>query len=119
MRTVREEYFLPIREIAEEYARNGREVRAALLNAFWMGNFEPFVRLDPSKYPLSARRSMLEAWHDLDNHPGLRFVITAEVPGKLPDGTIIVDTRTLIELPQQPTDWKPNHLKAAYSQLAT
>jgi hypothetical protein len=120
MRTVREEHFLTIREIAEEYERNGHEVRAALLNAFWMGRFEPFVRLGPSKYPLITRRSMLEAWHDLGDHPGLCFATSAEeASGKLPDDSFIVDTRTLIELPSQPADWKPNDLRVAYSQLAT
>jgi hypothetical protein len=120
MRTVREEHFLTIREITEEYKRNGREVGDALFNAFWMGSFEPFVRLAPSKYPLITRRLMLEAWHDLGDHPGLRFATSAEeASGKLPDGSIIVDTQTLIKLPPQPADWKPNDLRAAYSQLAT
>jgi hypothetical protein len=119
MRTVRKEYFLTIREIAEEYVRNGREVRQALFNAFWMGSFEPFVREGLTNYPLMSRRAMLKAWHELGDHPGLHFATSPEEEAKEhPEGSIDVDLRTRIVLPAQAVDWKPRDFKAAYRQLA-
>ena len=78
MRTVRTEYFLRIGEIAEEYKRNGRDVLPALFNAFWMGRFEPFAQEDRSAYPLTSRRTLLEAWHDLGGHSGVHFATSHE-----------------------------------------
>jgi hypothetical protein len=119
MRTVRTEYFLTIGEIAEEYERNGRVVRQALFNSFWRGSFEPCVREDRSAYPLISRRTMLEAWRNLGDHPRLHFATSPEdEPKELPDGSIIVDVSTRIVLPAQAADWKRKDLEAAYSQLA-
>ena len=90
MRTVREEYFLTIGEIAKEYKRNGRDVLQVLFNAFWMEHFEPFVREGHSQYPLASRRTMLEAWHADGDHDGLHFSTSPEgEPEKLPDGSIL------------------------------
>ena len=118
MRTVRTEYFLTIGEIAEEYKRNGSDVMPALFNAFWMGRFEPFVREDPA-YPLISRRTLLEAWRDLGDHPGVQFSTSLEGEFKeLADGDVDVDLHQWIILPAQAAEWTSNDLLPAYDQLA-
>ena len=120
MRTVRTEYFLKIGEIAEEYKRNGRDVLPALFNAFWMGRFEPFAQEDRSAYPLTSRRTLLEAWHDLGGHSGVHFATSHEGAfEELPNGSVDVDVRHWIILPVQASEWTPNNLQTAYDQLAS
>jgi hypothetical protein len=95
MRTVRNEYFLTIGEIALEYEHNGHDRLQALFNAFWQGAFEPYIREGEQEYPLVSRRRMLENWHEIDDHPGLRFATSSEGPTEqLPDGTIDVELST-------------------------
>jgi len=119
MRTVRNEYFLTIGEIALEYEHNGHDRLQALFNAFWRGAFEPYIREGEQEYPLVSRRRMLEIWHDINDHPGLRFATSSEGQIKqLPDGTIDVELSTWIVLPAEKADWKPKELRTAYGQLA-
>src|SRR5262245_9302309 len=98
MRTVRDEYFLTIGQICEEYRRNGvdpEQVRQALLNAFWRGCFERFVRENGrSQFPLISRRSMLKAWVSIAEHPGLFFATLSEDGSEvLQDGSYNVNGR--------------------------
>jgi len=119
MRTVRNEYFLTIGEIALEYERNGHDRLQALFNAFWRGTFEPYIREGAQEYPLVRRRRMLENWHEIDDHPGLRFATSSEgQTEQLPDGTIDVELSTWIVLPAETADWKPKELQTAFDQLA-
>jgi hypothetical protein len=99
MRTVRKEYFLTIGEIAEEYKRNGRDVLPALLNAFWMGRFEPFVREDRSPYSLISRLALLEAWRDLGDHPSIHFSTSLEGEFEELPERVVVDVCTWIIYP--------------------
>jgi hypothetical protein len=119
MHTVRDEYFLTIGEIAEEYGRNGQDRLQALFNAFWRGCFEAFVReTESEEYPLMSRRTALKAWRDMDDHPGLEFATSPGEEIRVSDGSIVVDLFTRIVLPAEEVDWKRKELEITYGHLA-
>jgi hypothetical protein len=119
MHTVRDEYFLTIGEIAEEYGRNGHDRLQALFNALWRGSFKAFVReRESEEYPLMSRRTAIKLWRDMNDHPRLAFATSPREEIRESDGSIVVDPFIRIVLPAEEADWKCKELKIAYGQLA-
>jgi hypothetical protein len=119
--TVREEYWLPLGAVADEWVRNGANeevVRQSLWNWYWCGLFEDFYREAPSPYPMTPRREMLIAISKIPGHPGIVFAESDNGDEELEDGTVLVDLRTWIALPEDPADSTSAQLKKAYAALA-
>lgn len=123
MRTVRDEYFLTLGEIADEYGRNGHEpgqIRQQLLNAFWRGLFESSVRDQSSRHPLISRSSALEALFRHDDHPGFYFYYgLVDKAAEEGEGIDFVDSRRSIALPAKPRDWTKHDRERAYLELSS
>jgi hypothetical protein len=115
-----DDYWLPMYRIAELYDQCGVDrgrIRRWLNNTYWRGEFEPFARPSSPNYPMTPRREILPVWRDYV-HPGIRFT-----PKEIPieprdDGSIVVDLRSSIVLPEETDKWTGHQCEAACKSIA-
>jgi hypothetical protein len=117
---VRRRYWLRLSEIIAAYALCGidpERTTQALVSAYWRGEFEVFSKPPSKEYALCNRLEMLNAWRRV-RHEGL-FLSTTEEEVEWPvHGSIEVDLRACIVLPDDEGHWKKHHLSSAYEILA-
>jgi hypothetical protein len=115
-----DDYWLPMYRIVELYDQCGidrRRVRRWLNNAYWRGEFEPYIRPSSSNYPMMHRREILPVWRDYV-HPGIHFS-SNEIPIEPnDDGSIIVDLCSSIVLSERTEECTDQHYEPAYRVLA-
>jgi hypothetical protein len=107
-------YYLTMDELVDRYAACGADSARAtmwLINLYWRGAFEPYARV--SQRPMTARKELLTVWRATD-HPRIVFESEHRAQEVCDDGSIIVDLRQSITLPQQPEAWTRERCEDAY-----